>query len=930
MHKATSKKLAFKLLAATASLGVTSALVMVNAPSVRAAQVGGVQGTVKDANGLPIKGAQVLLIPTGGGAPQPARTDSSGYYSFAGIQPGTYTLEVNVVTFVSGNQNVTVTQDTNSTLDFALSKKEVGRVGTGGRIAPTKRNETQTTQTVTVEDEHREKSQPNNLYQSTGLLNYKVGVTTDAGQYPHVRGSDGNQINWSIDGIDLRDPITNQFATNLVTAGISTSNVITGGADASYGGSTGAYLNQISANGREISKGKPIGGFIEQTNGPGEKWKYTGANLQFGGLLPGGKFDYAFSSIVFKTHYGDNTQLGELHSSHDEVGKINYYVTPNDTITTLFAHGAENYVSYQTQANSIFFDPDKVLTDPTSGRQYISSRDLGSSFNDHSVQTYNLDHLTYKHSFSPASFLQARVYQLHQAIPSHQESTLNFFDFDRTNVTGEQIGYYNQLNKSNILQAGLEYKDAKGSFRRQIVNVGSGALVPPTASAAGTRYSDRNYNASPQDFALYLTDQLRALQDKLTFNYGVRFQSTTYKGGDSLFADSIGQPLPKEYTTKSTDPRLGLNYSPSPDLTFRSSYTVNSQHADERRIERLAPEDVGVIGTSLNANPLRQSKDAQIGQGFSRVQLSHSKDFDLGIEKAFNIGNSPLKGAYSFTVTGYQKYGYDLAFLKQQDYLNGKNNVSAAFPSGYNNTLFGNDGTQHASGFEFSLRKLARRPSDWSGYINYTNQVVRTNSSLYDTVYVPYFVNYLATSGAFTNAELQAQAHREFAPSWDQRHTVAVVANKRFTKLVSSSFILDAGSGLPFYPSSTSSNNYGSVGTGFAGIGNGTAGAAEFTQVPITIGGGRLPTLNPVQGYTGWHYKLSLNTDFNLSQDFSLFLNVDNVFDTKTALSLATGSFSGEPYYVAPTAEYPQGQEEFRYQSKLTPVYITFGFRQKF
>ena len=926
MQRATSKKLAFKLLAATASLGVTSALLMVNAPSVHAAQVGGIQGTVKDANGLPIKGAQVLLIPNGGGAPQPARTDSSGYYSFAGVQPGAYTIEVNVVTFVSGNQNVTVTQDLNSTIDFALSKKEVGRVGTGGRIAPTKRNETQTTQTVTAEDERREKTQPNNLYQSTGLLNYKVGVTADAGQYPHVRGSDGNQINWSIDGIDLRDPISNQFATNLVTAGISTSNVITGGADASYGGSAGAYLNQISANGREISKGKPIGGFIEQTNGPGSKWKYTGGNIQFGGLLPGGKLDYAFSSILFKTLYGDNTQLGELHSSHDEVGKINYYASPNDTITTLFAHGAENYVSYQTQPNAIFFDPDRVLTDPASGRQYLSARDLGSNFTDHSVQTYNLDHLTYKHNFGPASYLQARVYQLHQATPNHLEITGNEFLFNRSNVTGEQIGYYNQLNKSNILQAGLEYKDAKGSYQRLIRFVQRGDLQTATIN----RYSDRNYNAAPKDFAFYLTDQLRALQDKLTFNYGVRFQSTTYKGGDSLFADSIGQPLPKEYTTKSTDPRLGLNFSPSPDLTFRTSYTVNSQHADEQSIERLAPEDVGVVGTSLDPNLLRQSKDAQIGQGFSRILLSHSKDFDLGLEKAFNIGGSPLKGAYSFTVTGYQKYGYGLAFLRQDDYVNNKNNVSAAFPIGYHNTLFGNDGTQHASGFEFSLRKLARRPSDWSGYVNYTNQVVRANSSSFDTGYAPYFVTFLGQSGAFTNDELHAQAHREFAPSWDQRHTVAVVANKRFTKLVAATFILDAGSGLPFFPSATSSNNYGAVGNGFAGIGNGTAGAAEFTQVPISIGGGRLPVLNPVQGYTGWHYKISLNTDFNLSQDFSLFLNVDNVFDKKTALSLATGSFSGEPYYVAPSAEYPQGQEEFRYQSKLTPVYVTFGFRQKF
>ena len=919
MQKANSKTLAFRLLAVTSTMSMTAAFLAAAAPPVRAAQVGGVQGTIKDTTGQAVPGAQVQLIPQGG-APRFARTDASGYYSFAGVDPGTYTIQVNVVTFNPIGQPVAISQDIDSTVDFTLVKRVLTRRGTGITIPLTKTTDTQTDQVVTAEDERREKSQPNNLYQSTGLLNYKTGVTVDAGQYPHVRGSDGNQINWSIDGIDLRDPITNQFATNLVTAGISSSNIITGGANASYGGSAGAYLNQISANGREISKGKPYAGFVEQTNGPGSKWGYSGASVQVGGVLLNNKLDYALSSIVFRTKYGDNTQLGELHSSHDEVGKFNYYAGPNDTFTTFFAHGAENYNSYQTTPNSLFFDPDKVRTDPATGRQYTSVRDLGTSFNDHSVQTYNLDHFTYKHNFAASSYLQYRVYQLHQAIPNHEEQTGNFYNTDRSNVTGNQINYYNQLNKNNILEAGVEYKDAKGSYRRQIVNVQRGDLA--TTTSALLRYSDRTYNAYPQDFALYLSDQLRAAQNRLTFNYGLRFQSTTYKGGDSKYADSIGDPLPSQYTTKSTDPRLGLTFTPVQDLTFRSSYTINSQHADERRIERLGPEDVGDVGTSINPGTatlpanLVQSRDAYRAQGFSRVSLSHSKDFDLGVEKGFNLRQGLLQGAYNFSVTGYQKYGYDIAFQTSPNYANA------------NKIFYNNDGTQHASGFEFSFRKLQRRPSDWSGYLNYTNQVVRTNASLYDTAYTPYFALYEAQN--FDNATVQGLVRKEFAPSWDQRHTVALVAHKNINKLFGATFILDAGSGLPFYTGSTSNGNFGAISNGFANIGAQTTGGAEFTQVPISLGGGKLPPLNPLVGYTGWHYKISVNTDFNLTDTFSLFLNVDNVFDKKTALSLATGSFSGEPYYTAPTAQYPQGQEVYRYQSKLTPVYLTFGFRQRF
>ncbi|MDQ2686959.1 MAG: hypothetical protein M3Y28_03745, partial [Armatimonadota bacterium] len=108
-------------------------------------------------------------------------------------------------------------------------------------------------------------------------------------------------------------------------------------------------------------------------------------------------------------------------------------------------------------------------------------------------------------------------------------------------------------------------------------------------------------------------------------------------------------------------------------------------------------------------------------------------------------------------------------------------------------------------------------------------------------------------------------------------------------------------------------------------------GTADFAEVPVVLFDNRsLPPINPVVGYTGWHYKLSINNNFYLTPDFNLFLNIDNVFDSNTALALATGTFSGEPYYNAPSAQYPQGQQVYRYQSKLTPLFLTFGFRRRF
>ena len=922
---AASRKLAFKFFAATASLSVTAAFLAAGAPAVYAAQVGGVQGTVKDASGTPLQGAQVVLTPIGGGAGQVERTDSSGTYHFAGLDPGTYTLQVNVVTYTSATQTIAVSQDSNPTLDFSLQKKEITRQGGVLRVPLTRPNDTVSQQVITATDEKREKSQPNNLYQSTGLLNYKTGVTTDAGQYPHVRGSDGNQVDWSIDGIDLRDPITNQFATNLVTVGIRSSNVITGGATADYGGSGGAYLNQISTSGRDLVRpGKTFGGYVENTNGPAAIWGYEGGATNLGGTLFNNKFDYALSSIVFKTKYGLNTQLGALNSSHDEAAKFNYYATPNDTFTTYFAHGAENYDQFQTAPNSNFYDPDQTATG-SDGTRYTSTRTLDNNFTDHNVQTYNLDHFTYKHNFSPSSYLQYRIFQLHQAIPNHLEGTAGAFVFARTNETGNQFNYYNQLNKTNALRAGLSYTDAKGSYDRQVFVAGP---LDPTNKAASSRYTDRTFGATPADFAFYLQDQLQAVQNKLVVNYGLRFQSTTFSLQKSAYLASIGQPVPGGYTTKSTDPRLGLTYTPVQDLTFRSSYTIDSQRPDMRRLQRLGPLDVGNLPTATNADAAtaQNIRGSRFGvNSFNRLKLSHTQGFDLGVEKGFRNPGGVLAGAYSISLTGYNKYVSNLAFLNVPDY--------AAFP-GIARAIYDNEGKQHASGFEFSLRKLQRKPSDWNGYINYTNQVVRTNSSLYDTAYAPYAVTYLAASGAFSEGQLQGLARQQFAPSWDQRHTVAVVATKRIAKLLEATFILDAGSGLPYYGSATSTNGgfFGNAGTGFTEISGATTGnAGSFTNVPIALNSsGALPSLNPVTGHTGWHYKVSINTDFNITPDFSLFLNVDNIFDKLTPLSLATGTFSGQPYYNGPTAAFPQGQQVFRAQSVITPTFLTFGFRQRF
>ena len=506
-----------------------------------------------------------------------------------------------------------------------------------------------------------------------------------------------------------------------------------------------------------------------------------------------------------------NTQLGALNSSHDEAGKFNYYADANDTFTTYFAHGAENYNFYEPQTGQTnFFDPDQSTLTGVDGTKFKSTPEHWAAIlPTTNVQTYNLDHFTYKHQFGPASFLQYRIYQFHQAIPTHEEGTGGAFVFSRTNETGNQLDFYNQLNKTNVLKAGLTYEDAKGSYERQVIFNGPGG-PGPDGSKWECKLPGPHLRRDPSGLCFLpggsasggAEQTCRQLRPALPKHY-VQPQEVIRRAG------SRAATRPKRQTHAS-----GVSYTPVSDLSFHSSLTYDSQRPDMRRLQRLGPLDVGDLPTASTpaAAAAENAGAANFGTDtFNRLKMSNTNMFDLGVDKGLRSPGGIFQGSYDVSLTGYNKWVRNLAFLNAPNYVD--------YPGVH--SAYDNEGKEKASGFEFSFRKLQRRPSDWNGYINYTNQVVRTNSSLYDTAYAPYFVTELASSGAFTEGQLQGYARQQFSPSWDQRHTVAVVATKSFIKQLESTFILDAGSGLPFYPSAFLDLAVASAlqGTGFAEIG---------------------------------------------------------------------------------------------------------------
>ena len=881
-----------------------AAVFLIASPRMSLADVtGNIQGTVTNEGGQPLAGAVISLI-TGNGAPQKFTTKTDGKFFFAGIQNGNYTLSAQLVTFDTGSVGVAVQQDNTTTVNLALKKRVVSTGVTRGTVSPIRRTDTQTQYIITQRTEQLTKSQPNNLYQFPGLTFGQPGITPDSGGYTHIRGSSQNQVGFTYDGIPLVEATDNQFATNLITVGLKSANLYTGGADASYGGSTGGFINVVSANGRDLH-----GGTVEYTASAGHGYNYSGTNSQYGNVLLGGKLDYYVSTIQFRNGFPGSTQLANLPQSSDQVVKLNYYSDPNTTFTGFFNNGLEVYYDYfpNTPAN---VDPSQ---NPNYDLQYDPNQHTavhtGSAYAPHQTQPYTISAFSVKHNFDPKSFLTFRSYYLHNNTDVHSEDG-GLYLATRNTERGNQLDYTNQFSPAYQLRAGFTYTPGDALYHRVSGITGTVQELASGGSLGG--YTDVTSDVALKKYEAYITNQIKPLGDQLTLSLGLRLASETFTPKTKFDA----------FTRKYADPRLGIVYSPSRDLVFRTSYSIQSQFPDTRRMLFLSPADLGRPISAGDAAAQTAKITSVYGGQYYPLHVEHAQNYDLGVEKALTA-SGPLAGSYAVSLTAFKHSQYNEIQADLASY------VANPYPLSFNN-----NGRGQSTGLEFKFSKQQRKQSEWNGFVAYTNQIARATS---DFTATPPIVGYLPLAPGFTlgnpllsDADYRGLASLEVPLNYDQRHTVAIVANKRFSKVFESSFVLDAGSGFPFAGGGATDNLFSSGAD--AQHAEKIVGSADYSEVPVTLtsSGSAIQPYTPVVGRTGWHYKISINSNIYLTPDTNLFVNVDNIFDRVTATNLGTSDLNGKAFYTPADAQYPQGRNYFGTQTTITPIFLTIGFRHKF
>jgi outer membrane receptor protein involved in Fe transport len=877
---------------------------------------GSIAGTVTDANGSKLSGVQIT-VDTG----QMDVTNASGYFIITDILPGAHSVEASLVGYQPVKAtNVIVTQEQVTTVTLQLAKRNVQRAATTVVQVPLiHKNVTPTIYTVTSKEEQLVRSQPNNLYQYPGALISQPGIVPDQNGYPSVRGSRQNEVGYMLDGILVTEPITGQFATNMVTVGMDRMNVYTGGYRAELGNSIGGIINAAVKTGASIR-----GAAVEASTG---SWQYSGLVYEQGNVEKSG-LNWYVSGNVFRTDFEKNPATESLPLSEDIVGKFVMPIGKLDRVTLLYTQGQEHY---EYPVNNPFTGKpwgqnplDPARTPGVQGLHEFTYSDSLKDFvstpptQDYEVQMHNIGSFSWAHSFTPATTLSAQVYSWDHHVNFHALSDYSLTDEGVGNKeTSGKVEFASQFSPALQYRVGGQLLHSK-NFLFLGANVTSALGFTDEHNNLIPVWEISERNANTDDRNAYLSTTWKP-SERITMDAGVRYDSRQYhrtvtmddinnsrastKAADLEVLNRTG--FDPRYST--TTPRVGLTYSLNPTTLLKASAGQFAQFAPTNYLDRR------YLPTRFDT-PI----PGYVPEGVNYYQWRSRKVFDVKPEKVDGVDlgiEKQIGKTIGIAVTPYYKRTKDMF-----DYGQAYDYAGNAIGGG---TAWSNIAHGHTRGVETKLQFREQR--GMSGWITYTFQEAKGTTT----------ASFPGTDSQFLTRDL-----KEHRLDYDQKHTIYLVGQYRKGKIEVNP-MLELGSGYPWgQPGDFFNQDTGEVNPYYSSSPNpADLGAA----LPILVNGKlQSDAVNPYN--TGWHNNLSatfrLYTDSAKSSYY--FLQVQNI----TRSQDVTAKYWRDPFsgsnsfgYVGQPVDFVDengqtahapGYFEYKPYTTVPPIFVLVGVHKTF
>jgi hypothetical protein len=260
---------------------------------------GGLQGTVKDPSGAVVPKAEVVLIGSSLVGSKNSEADSAGYYRFANLPPGIYTLTAKATGFSELKRDGIVIEVGHlPTVDLTLPIGAAGTVVEVSAAAPvidvtTNANNTNITNDVINDVPHGYSFQSviqfAPMARNEPLAGGSAGLTGNAGGSAPGSAANGNGVGYSVGGAaDSENTyLVDGQDTENISGGASNANVPfqfiqevqvkSSGIEAEHGGALGGVVNVVMKKGSNAYHGSFFGTYEADAldGSPGENLRYN-------------------------------------------------------------------------------------------------------------------------------------------------------------------------------------------------------------------------------------------------------------------------------------------------------------------------------------------------------------------------------------------------------------------------------------------------------------------------------------------------------------------------------------------------------------------------------------------------------------------------------------------------------------------------------
>lgn len=235
---------------------------------------GGLQGTIKDASGAVVPGAKVTVTSDALVGAKTATTDSTGYYRFANLPPGSYTITVNATGFSTLKRSDQVIEvghlpSVDLVLKVGASEQVVEVTANAATIdVTTTRTLTNITQQV-INDVPRGRSFQSVIQfapaasneplagSSGGTGGSSPGSSGNGQAYGYsIAGGADSENSYLVEGQETASIIGGYSATNVPFEFIQEVQIKTNGVEAEHGGSLGGVINVVTKKGSNQTHGE--------------------------------------------------------------------------------------------------------------------------------------------------------------------------------------------------------------------------------------------------------------------------------------------------------------------------------------------------------------------------------------------------------------------------------------------------------------------------------------------------------------------------------------------------------------------------------------------------------------------------------------------------------------------------------------------------